>query len=129
MDETEVIKEEQTESEQELDTTLETEETQVEADNEEETAETEAEEPETEESETGQSDGSSEPVTRTETVIVSDFGEIEELIQETNVLLVEHNELLESVNSNFVVVSTLLGMLLGMLAIVIFGGAMNHGHN
>lgn len=124
MDETEVIKEEQTESEQELDATPDTEETQVESDTDEDTAETKTEEPETEKSETGQSDGSSEPVTRTETVIVSDFGEIEELIQETNTLLVEQNELLGSVNSNFVVVATLLGMLLGMLAVVIFGGAM-----
>lgn len=96
MDETEVIKEEQTESEQELDATPDTEETQVESDTDEDTAETKTEEPETEKSETGQSDDKSESATQTETVVTADFGKLEELVRETNALLAKTNELLES---------------------------------
>lgn len=124
---TESEQEEQTEQELEQEQedvqTPETEETQAEADN-----RKESDESETDASETGQPNGVSESATQTEQVVIADFGNIEELTAETNALLVEQNELLVNLHGGIITLNSLFGFLLGMLAVVIFGGAMNHDH-
>ncbi|MBD5531705.1 MAG: hypothetical protein HDQ98_05815 [Lachnospiraceae bacterium] len=135
MDETEVLQEEQTEQESEQELTTESEpeqeseqtteagETQAEADNRKEIDEAETDTPET-----GQSNGVPESATQTEQVVIADFGNLEELTAETNALLVEQNALLANIHDGIVSTNAILGFLLGMLAVVIFGGAMNHDH-
>lgn len=90
---------------------------------------TEAESAETEASESDQSNEVSESASQPEQTVITDFGNLEELTAETNTLLLEQNELLKSTDASLTVIVVLLGFLLGMLAVVIFGGAMNHDHD
>lgn len=95
---------------------------------------------ETPDTETGQSDGNSEPVTQTDTIVIADFGKLEELAHERNALLAEISKLLESAglsldelaeetsmiheeqtvhfsseDAGIMVITTLIGMLIGIL--------------
>lgn len=91
--------------------------------------ETEAESAETEAPDSVHSTNAPESASQPETTVIADFGNLEELTAETNTLLTEQNELLKTASESLIVVSVLLGVILGMLAVVIFGGAMNHDHD
>ncbi len=71
----------------------------------------------------------SKSASQPETTVIADFGNLEELTAETNTLLADQNELLTTAVNSFTVIAVLLGMIAGLLAVVIFGGAMNHDHN
>lgn len=85
-------------------------------------------ESETETPVTEHSSGGSEPAAQGEQVYTVDLENLEELTAETNMLIAEHNEVLSDIHTGILVLAALLGMLLGMFAVNIFGVAMNHNH-